>query len=51
MQFLSIPVAADTWVGVIAWAYLLTNAVRVFTYIHRSWRFGNAATAHARCPC
>ncbi|MBS0428869.1 MAG: hypothetical protein JSR41_16440 [Proteobacteria bacterium] len=33
MQSLSIPVAADTWLGLIAWAYLLTNAVRVFTYI------------------
>lgn len=33
MPSLSIPVSADTWLGLIGWAYLLTNAVRIFTYI------------------
>ncbi len=33
MQFPSVPMSGSAWLALTGWLYLLTNAVRVFTYI------------------
>ncbi|MET0505831.1 MAG: hypothetical protein ABWZ85_10915, partial [Luteibacter sp.] len=46
MQFHVVAASEGTWLALIGWAYLLTNAVRVFTYIPQIvtvWRCNDGA--------